>query len=62
VHTRICGRIGDAPPFQWYVDAAHQSSGNDVTAVTMKNMGINDGYNEGLSFTLQGEIFKKSTI
>nr|CAH0107160.1 unnamed protein product [Daphnia galeata] len=53
--ARICGRIGDAPPFQWYVDAAHQSAGNDVTVVTMKNMGINDGYNEGLSFTLQGE-------
>jgi len=50
--TRICGHIGDVPAFWWYVDAYQPESG--VTVVTMKNLGINDGFSEGLSFTLQG--------
>ncbi|KAK4004143.1 hypothetical protein OUZ56_005888 [Daphnia magna] len=49
--TRLCGRIDSIPPYHWYVD---DQQPNDVT-ITMKNIGINDGYSEGLSFTLQGE-------
>ncbi|KAI9554664.1 hypothetical protein GHT06_019937 [Daphnia sinensis] len=49
--TRLCGRIDSIPPYHWYIDDQQPS---DVT-ITMKNIGINDGYSEGLSFTLQGE-------
>ncbi|XP_057375619.1 uncharacterized protein LOC130696553 [Daphnia carinata] len=49
--TRLCGRIDSIPPYHWYVD---DQQPNDVI-ITMKNIGINDGYSEGLSFTLQGE-------
>ncbi|XP_046653352.1 uncharacterized protein LOC124344005 [Daphnia pulicaria] len=51
--ARICGHVGDVPSFHWYVDAYQPE--NEVTVVTMKNLGINDGFSEGLSFTLQGE-------
>ena len=47
---RICGRIGTVPPFQWYVDDQQQQ---DVTII-MKNIGLDDGDTEGISFTLSG--------
>ncbi|XP_046453639.1 uncharacterized protein LOC124201191 [Daphnia pulex] len=56
--AKICGRIGDVPPFQWYVDN-HQPK--DVTII-MDNTGIGDGNPEGLSFTLQGECVNDKMI
>ena len=47
---RICGHIGTVPPFQWYTD---DQQPEDVTII-MKNIGLNDGNSEGLSFTLSG--------
>ena len=49
--NRICGRIETVPPFQWYVEDQHPE---DVSIV-LKHAGLNDGYWEGLSFTLSGE-------
>lgn len=48
---RICGRIDSIPAFHWYVE---DQQPNDVS-IMMKNIGINDGFSEGLAFTLQGE-------
>ncbi|XP_046640202.1 uncharacterized protein LOC124321711 [Daphnia pulicaria] len=56
--AKICGRIGDVPPFQWYVDN-HQPK--DVTII-MDNTGIGDGNPESLSFTLQGECVNDKKI
>ncbi|KZS21243.1 Uncharacterized protein APZ42_011860 [Daphnia magna] len=53
--AKICGRIGTVPPFQWYVD---DKQPEDVTII-MKNIGLNDGNSEGLSFTLSGECLSK---
>lgn len=55
---RICGRIGDVRPFQWYVDN-HQPE--NVTII-MENTGIGDGKPEGLSFTLQGNTILKNWV
>ena len=49
--NRICGRIETVPPFKWYVEDQHPE---DVSIV-LKHAGLNDGYWEGLSFTLSGE-------
>nr|CAH0107129.1 unnamed protein product [Daphnia galeata] len=49
--AKICGRIETVPPFQWYVEDQHPE---DVSIV-LKHAGLNDGYWEGLSFTLSGE-------
>ncbi|XP_046452601.1 uncharacterized protein LOC124200420 isoform X2 [Daphnia pulex] len=49
--TKICGRIDSIPAFHWYVE---DQQPNDVS-IMMKNIGINDGFSEGLAFTLQGE-------
>ncbi|XP_046441852.1 uncharacterized protein LOC124192539 [Daphnia pulex] len=58
--ARICGHyVGDVPAFHWYVDAYQPE--NEVTVVTMKNLGINDGFSEGLSFTLQGECAEEES-
>ncbi len=51
IKNRICGRIETVPPFQWYVEDQHPE---DVSIV-LKHAGLNDGYWEGLSFTLSGE-------
>jgi hypothetical protein len=51
VFRRICGHIGTVPPFQWYVD---EHEPEEVTII-MKNIGLNDGRDEGLSFTLSGD-------
>ncbi|XP_057375620.1 uncharacterized protein LOC130696554 [Daphnia carinata] len=56
--VKICGRIGNIPPFHWYFDS--QQAEKNVT-ITMKNIGINDGYSEGVSFTLQGECLLEKT-
>ncbi|KAI9554659.1 hypothetical protein GHT06_019932 [Daphnia sinensis] len=53
--AKICGRIGTVPSFQWYVD---DKQPEDVTII-MKNIGLNDGNSEGLSFTLSGECLSK---
>jgi len=50
---RICGRIDSLPAFHWYVE--DQKPGD--VSITMKNIGINDGFCEGMSFTLQGESY-----
>jgi hypothetical protein len=47
---RICGRINSVPPFQWYVEDQEP----EVT-INLKHVGLDDGYSEGLSFTLSGE-------
>lgn len=47
---RICGRVGSVPTYQWYVD---EQNPEDVTII-MKNIGLNDGHSEGISFTLSG--------
>ncbi len=47
---RICGRINSVPPFQWYVENQEP----EVT-INLKHVGLNDGYSEGLSFTLSGK-------
>lgn len=52
---RICGRIDSIQSYHWYVE---DQQPNAVT-ITMKNIGINDGYSEGLSFTLQGESHER---
>uniref|UniRef100_A0A0P5JVM9 Uncharacterized protein n=1 Tax=Daphnia magna TaxID=35525 RepID=A0A0P5JVM9_9CRUS len=49
--VKICGRIGDVPPLQWYVDTQQQEN----VTIIMENIGLDDGHPEGLSFTLQGE-------
>ncbi|XP_059351419.1 mucin-2-like [Daphnia carinata] len=49
--VRICGRIGDVPPLQWYVDTQQPKN----VTIIMENIGLDDGLPEGLSFTLQGE-------
>ena len=48
---RICGRINSVPPFHWYVENQEP----EVT-INLKHVGLNDGYSEGLSFTLSGII------
>ncbi|XP_032786141.2 uncharacterized protein LOC116923733 [Daphnia magna] len=49
--TKICGRIETLPPFQWYVEDQQP----DDVSIVLKHAGLNDGYWEGLSFTLSGE-------
>lgn len=53
--AKICGHIGTVSPFQWYTD---DQQPEDVTII-MKNIGLNDGNSEGLSFTLSGECLTK---
>ena len=48
---RICGRVHTVPAFQWYVD---NQQPEDVTII-LKHVGLNDGYSEGLAFTLSGQ-------
>jgi hypothetical protein len=48
---RICGRLETVPTFQWYVE---DQQPENVT-ISLKHVGLNDGYWEGLSFTLSGE-------
>ena len=50
MEIRICGRVHTVPAFQFYVDNAHQE---DISII-LKHVGLNDGYSEGLSFTLSG--------
>ncbi|XP_046636389.1 uncharacterized protein LOC124315074 [Daphnia pulicaria] len=54
--AKICGHIGTVPPFQWYVD---ENQPEEVTII-MKNIGLNDGRDEGLSFTLSSECLTTS--
>ncbi|KAK4004152.1 hypothetical protein OUZ56_005897 [Daphnia magna] len=56
--SKICGRIGNIPPFHWYFDS--QQAEKNVSII-MKNMAINDGYSEGVSFSLQGECLPEKT-
>lgn len=49
---RICGRVDTVPPFQWYVD---DQEPEDVT-ISLKHNGLNDGYSEGLGFSLKGQL------
>ncbi|XP_059351420.1 uncharacterized protein LOC130696552 isoform X2 [Daphnia carinata] len=49
--AKICGRINTVPAFQWYVE---DQQPENVT-ITLKHNGLNDGYSEGLGFTLSGE-------
>ncbi|KAI9554663.1 hypothetical protein GHT06_019936 [Daphnia sinensis] len=49
--AKICGRVDTVPPFQWYVD---EQEPEDVT-ISLKHNGLNDGYSEGLGFSLKGE-------
>lgn len=53
--TKICGRVDTVPPFQWYVD---DQEPEDVT-ISLKHNGLNDGYSEGLGFSLKGECLPK---
>jgi len=48
---RICGRINTVPDFQWYVE---NQQPENVT-ITLRHAGLNDGFAEGLGFTLSGE-------
>lgn len=56
VSYRICGQVGTVPPFQWFVDDLQHPE--DVSII-MKNIGLNDGADEGIGFTLSGIIFLK---
>jgi hypothetical protein len=49
-HNRICGRINNVPAFQWYIE---DQQPENVT-ITLKHNGLNDGFSEGLGFTLSG--------
>lgn len=49
--AKICGRINTVPAFQWYVE---DQQPENVT-ITLKHNGLDDGYSEGLGFTLSGE-------
>ncbi|XP_057375622.1 uncharacterized protein LOC130696555 isoform X2 [Daphnia carinata] len=49
--AKICGRVDTVPPFQWYVEGQEPE---DVT-ISLKHNGLNDGYSEGLGFSLKGE-------
>ncbi|XP_057375625.1 uncharacterized protein LOC130696558 [Daphnia carinata] len=49
--AKICGRIETVPAFQWYVE---DQQPENVT-ISLRHVGLNDGYWEGLSFTLSGE-------
>ena len=49
---RICGSIASVPPFSWMVDQLHNPE--DVVVI-MKNIGLDDGQSEGLSFTVSGD-------
>lgn len=51
-YFRICGNVGSVPAFHWYVD---EQQPEDVTII-MKNIGLNDGNYEGISFTLSGQL------
>jgi hypothetical protein len=51
--NRICGRINYIQPYYWYVE----DSKPEVVTITMKNIGLNDGFAEGFSFTLSGETY-----
>ena len=51
--TRICGQVGSVPPFQWFVDDLQHPE--DVSII-MKNIGLNDGSDEGIGFTLSGTL------
>lgn len=48
---RICGRVNTVPAFRWYVE--HEQPEN--VTITLRHIGLNDGYSEGLSFNLFGE-------
>jgi hypothetical protein len=49
-HNRICGRVNNVPAFQWYIE---DQQPENVT-ITLKHNGLNDGFSEGLGFTLSG--------
>jgi hypothetical protein len=51
--NRICGRINYIQPYFWYVEEQKP----EVVTITMKNIGLNDGFSEGFSFTLSGESY-----
>ncbi|XP_057374926.1 mucin-5AC-like [Daphnia carinata] len=55
--SKICGRVHTVPAFQWYVD---HSQPEDVSII-LKHVGLNDGYSEGLSFTLSGECLPEKS-
>jgi hypothetical protein len=47
------------PPFQWFVDDLQHPE--DVSII-MKNIGLNDGADEGIGFTLSGTLLKDHAI
>ncbi|XP_057375617.1 mucin-2-like [Daphnia carinata] len=49
--AKICGRVNYIQPYYWYVEDQKP----DIVTITMKNIGLNDGFSEGFSFTLSGE-------
>ena len=49
---RICGRVNNVPAFQWYIE---DQQPENVT-ITLKHNGLNDGFSEGLGFTLSGGV------
>ncbi|EFX80477.1 hypothetical protein DAPPUDRAFT_243752 [Daphnia pulex] len=53
---RICGRINFVPAFQWYVEDQQP----EVT-INLRHVGLDDGYSEGLAFTLSGECLAEGS-
>ncbi|KAK4004147.1 hypothetical protein OUZ56_005892 [Daphnia magna] len=49
--AKICGRVNYIQPYYWYVEDQKP----ETVTITMKNIGLNDGFSEGFSFTLSGE-------
>jgi hypothetical protein len=54
---RICGRINFVPAFQWYVEDQQP----EVT-INLRHVGLDDGYSEGLAFTLSGGSMSSTFI
>lgn len=59
--NRICGELGTLPPFQWYVDNTKYPPSDADVSVIMKNIGLNDGKDEGIAFTLSGRLIEIKT-
>ncbi|EFX80474.1 hypothetical protein DAPPUDRAFT_304147 [Daphnia pulex] len=55
--TKICGRINTVPDFQWYVE---NQQPENVT-ITLRHAGLDDGFAEGLGFTLSGECLPNAS-
>ncbi|XP_032786140.2 uncharacterized protein LOC116923732 [Daphnia magna] len=53
---KICGRVNFVPALQWYVEDQQL----EVT-VHLKHVGLDDGYSEGLAFTLSGECLNEQS-